>query len=55
MTEVPKMSWIGFLLILALLLAGVGFAVEALRWLLLIALVILVTSALVGWSRRDVA
>jgi hypothetical protein len=49
------MSWIGFLLLLALVLAGVGFAVETMRWLLLISLVVLLTSAIVGWSRRDVA
>ena len=49
------MGWIAFLLILGLALAGVGLAVEALRWLLIIALVALLTGGLVGWSRRTVA
>jgi hypothetical protein len=36
------------IIILALLLGGVGLAVEALRWLLIIALVLLVVGALTG-------
>ncbi len=46
------MSWIVFLVALAVLLAGVGLAVEAMRWLILVALLVLLTSGLVGWSRR---
>jgi hypothetical protein len=49
------MGWIAFLLILALVLAGVGLAVETLRWLLIIGLVAFVTGGLVGWSRRTAA
>lgn len=37
------------LLLLALLLGGVGLFVEALRWVLIIALVVFVISALTGW------
>lgn len=48
------MGWIAFLLILALVLGGVGLAVEALRWLLIIALIAFLTGGLVGWSRRGV-
>jgi hypothetical protein len=48
------MGWIAFLLILALVLVGVGLAVEAFRWLVLVALIALVTGGFVGWSRRGV-
>jgi hypothetical protein len=41
------------IIVLALILGGVGLAVEALRWLLIIALVLLVAGALTG--RRRVA
>lgn len=41
------------ILILALLLGGVGLFVEALRWLLIIALVLLVVGALTGWRGRS--
>jgi hypothetical protein len=40
------------ILLLALLAGGVGLAVEALRWLLIIAVVLLVVSALTGWRGR---
>jgi hypothetical protein len=40
------------LLLLALLLGGLGLFVEALRWLLIVALVVFVVSALTGWSAR---
>jgi hypothetical protein len=40
------------LLILALLLGGVGLFVEALRWVLIIAVVLLVVSALTGRRAR---
>jgi hypothetical protein len=49
------MAWILFLMILGLILAGVGLAVETLRWFLIIALVAIVTGGLVGWSRRTAA
>lgn len=49
------MAWIAFLLILGLILAGVGLAVETMRWLLIIALVAVITGGLVGWSRRTAA
>lgn len=49
------MGWIMFLLILGLILAGVGLAVETFRWLLIIALLALLTGGLVGWSRRTTA
>ncbi|HVR32183.1 MAG TPA: hypothetical protein VMS74_05675 [Acidimicrobiia bacterium] len=42
------------LIILALVLGGVGLAVEALRWLLIIALVLLVWGALTGRRSRAV-
>jgi hypothetical protein len=41
------------IILLALILGGVGLAVEALRWLLIIALVLIVVGALTG--RRRVA
>ena len=47
--------WIALLLILALILGGVGLFVEALRWVLIIALVLLLVGAFMGWSRRRVA
>jgi hypothetical protein len=40
------------LIILALLLGGVGLAVEALRWLLIIALVLIVWGAVTGRRAR---
>jgi hypothetical protein len=40
------------LLILALLLGGVGLFVEALRWVLIIALVLIVISAVTGRRAR---
>jgi hypothetical protein len=49
------MAWIAFLMILALILAGVGLAVEALRWFLIIALVAVLTGGIVGWSRHTAA
>ena len=42
------------ILLLALLLGGVGLAVEALRWLLIVALVMFVISAFTGWRGRRV-
>lgn len=40
------------LIILALLLGGVGLAVEALRWVLIIALILFVWGALTGRRAR---
>jgi hypothetical protein len=40
------------LLILALLLGGVGLFVEALRWVLIIALVLIIVSAITGRRGR---
>jgi multisubunit Na+/H+ antiporter MnhG subunit len=39
-------------LILALLLGGIGLAVEALRWMLIIAVIFLLASAITGWLGR---
>jgi len=41
------------ILLLALLLGGVGLFVEALRWVLIIALVLLVVSAITGFRGRS--
>lgn len=46
------MNVVLLLLILALLLGGVGLFVEALRWFLIIAVVLIVASCLTGRSRR---
>lgn len=42
------------ILILALLLGGVGLFVEALRWVLIIAIVLLLIGAFAGWRGRRV-
>jgi hypothetical protein len=47
------MSAVVLLIILALLLGGVGLAVEALRWLLIIALVLFVVSFFTGYRGRS--
>jgi hypothetical protein len=39
------------ILILALVLGGVGLFVEALRWLLIVALILLIVSAVTGRRR----
>lgn len=49
-----NMGMVAVILILALLLGGVGLFVEALRWVLIIALVLFVLGAGMGWSRRRV-
>jgi hypothetical protein len=46
-------STVLLLVILALLLGGVGLAVEALRWLLIIALVLFVFSFFTGYRGRS--
>ncbi len=45
-------TWAIVLLVLALIFGGVGVAVEALRWLLIIALVMFLVSVITG--RRTV-
>jgi hypothetical protein len=50
--EVSKMGMAIALVLLALLLGGVGLAVEALRWVLIIALVLFVLSAISGFRGR---
>jgi len=40
------------LLILALLFGGVGLFIEALRWVLIIAIVLLIVGAFTGWRGR---
>ncbi len=40
------------LLLLALVLGGVGLFVEALRWVLIIALILLIVSAVTGYRGR---
>ena len=40
------------ILLLALLLGGVGLVVAALRWLLIVALVLFIAGAITGYSRR---
>lgn len=45
-------TWAVILLVLALALGGVGLAVEALRWLLIIAVVLFLVSVVTG--RRPV-
>jgi uncharacterized membrane protein YtjA (UPF0391 family) len=41
------------LIILALLFGGIGLAVEGLKWLLIIALVLFVVGALTGYRGRS--
>ncbi len=40
------------LLLLALVVGGVGLFVEALRWVLIIAIVLLIVGAITGWRGR---
>lgn len=40
------------LLLLALVVGGVGLFVEALRWVLIIAIVLLAVGAITGWRGR---
>ncbi|HSJ29412.1 MAG TPA: hypothetical protein VLB67_14490 [Acidimicrobiia bacterium] len=42
------------LILLAILLGGIGLAVEALRWVLIIALVLFVWGAITGGRARSV-
>lgn len=48
------MGLVALLLILALLVGGVGLFVEGLKWVLIIALVLLVASFLTGFRTRRV-
>lgn len=41
------------ILIIALIVGGVGLFVEALQWLLIVALILLVVGALTGWRGRS--
>ena len=47
------MGLVVVLLILALVLGGVGLFVEALRWVLIIALILLAVSIVTGFMRRS--
>ncbi|CAN5893601.1 hypothetical protein BH23ACT5_BH23ACT5_17470 [soil metagenome] len=47
------MSIAVILLVLALLLGGVGLFVEALRWVLIIALILLVVGVFTGYRGRS--
>jgi hypothetical protein len=40
------------ILVLALLLGGVGLFVEALRWVIIIAVVLLLVGLIAGWMSR---
>lgn len=46
------MGLVLLVILLALLLGGVGLAVEALRWLLIIALALLIVGAVTGYRGR---
>ena len=48
------MGLVVVLLLLALLLGGVGLFVEGLKWVLIIALVLLVVSAITGFRGRTI-
>ena len=52
-TKEPPMSVVVLLLLLALLFGGLGLFVGALKWALIIALVLLVASAVTGFSGRS--
>ncbi len=46
--------WIGVaLIVLALLAAGIGLLVSALKWVLIIAAVLFIAGAVAGWARRN--
>ena len=50
--EVMDMGLVLLLVVLALVFGGVGLAVEALRWLLIIAVVLIVVSLFSGYRGR---
>lgn len=41
------------LIVLALIIAGVGLFISAVKWLLIISAVLFVAGALTGWARRN--
>jgi hypothetical protein len=41
------------LIVLALILGGVGLFIEALWWVLVIAVILLIVGAVLGWGRRS--
>ena len=47
------MAAVLLIILLALLLGGVGLAIEALRWVLIVALVLLLVGALGGYRVRS--
>ena len=47
------MGLVVVLIVLALVLGGVGLFVEALRWVLIVALILLVVSIVTGFMRRS--
>lgn len=47
------MTTILLIFLLVLLLGGAGLAVEALRWLLIVALILFVVGAVTGYRGRD--
>ena len=49
----PVMAAVLLIILLALLIGGVGLAVEALRFLLIVALVLLIVGALTGFRTRS--
>lgn len=53
--ESPAMGLAIALVLLALLLGGVGLAVEALRWVVIVAIVLFVLSLITGFRGRRVA
>lgn len=46
------MALVVFLLLLALVFGGAGLFIAGLKWLLIIALILLVASALTGYNNR---
>lgn len=46
------MWFVILLLLLALLLGGVGLFVETLRWVLIVAIILLIVSIVAGFMRR---
>ena len=48
------MALVVILLLLALVLGGAGLAIEGLKWLLIIALVLLIAGAFTGYRGRGV-
>lgn len=53
--EVSDMGLALLLILLALLVGGLGLFFAAVQWVLIIAAVLFVAGALVGWARRNPA